>query len=77
MRTPIDLPEELRRQAPAIARDSARTLSETVAALMRRGLGQAGASGEAGLSRSALTGLPVLHLGTMTTTEDVRALDDE
>jgi hypothetical protein len=32
---------------------------------------------EAGLSRSARTGLPVLHLGTMITTEDVRALDDE
>jgi Arc/MetJ family transcription regulator len=77
MRTTIDLPEDLHRQALAIARDSARTLSETVVALMRRGLGQASASGEAGLSRSARTGLPVLHLGTMITTEDVRALDDE
>lgn len=74
MRTTIDLPEDLHRQAAAIARDTSRTLSETVADLMRRGLGQGRA---AELSRSARTGLPVLHLGTVITTEDVRALEDE
>ena len=78
MRTTIDLPEDLHRQALAIARDTARTLSETVAALMRRGLNQGGAAGEAiRLSRSSRTGLPVLRLGTMITSEDVRALDDD
>lgn len=74
MRTTIDLPEDLHRQALAIARDTSRTLSETVAALLRRGLGQ---TGETGLSRSTRTGLPVLRLGGVITSEDVRALDDD
>jgi hypothetical protein len=74
VRTTIDLPDDLHKQALAIARDKSRTLSETVADLMRRGLSQ----GDAGqISRSAVTGLPVVHLGTVITTEDVRALDDE
>ncbi|HXP19769.1 MAG TPA: hypothetical protein VN840_09010 [Streptosporangiaceae bacterium] len=77
MRTTIDLPEDLHRQALAIARDTARTLSDTVAILIRRGLGQAGVPGQAGLSRSDRTGLPVLRLGTTITSEDVRALEDE
>jgi len=55
----------------SIARDTSRTLSETVADLIRRGLGL----GEtAGISRSERTGLPV---GTVITTDDVRALDDD
>lgn len=74
MRTTIDLPDDLHRQAIAIARDTSRTLSETVADLIRRGLGQGGA---AEVSRSARTGLPVVRLGTVITTEDVRALEDE
>jgi len=74
MRTTIDLPEDLHKQALAIARDTSRTLSETVAYLMRRGLGQSHAGD---VSQSPRTGLPVLHLGTVITTEDVRALDDD
>ena len=74
MRTTIDLPDDLHKQALAIARDRSRTLSETVADLMRRGLSQ-GITGE--ITRSAITGLPVVHLGTVVTTEDVRALDDD
>ncbi|WP_239307985.1 MULTISPECIES: antitoxin [unclassified Frankia] len=74
MRTTIDLPEDLHRQAMSIARDTARTLSETVADLMRRGLGHGSA---AEISRSERTGLPVVHLGTVITTEEVRALDDD
>jgi hypothetical protein len=74
MRTTVDLPDDLHKQAVAIARDTSRTLSETVADLIRRGLSQGGA-GE--IARSAVTGLPVVRLGTMVTTEDVRALDDE
>jgi Arc/MetJ family transcription regulator len=73
MRTTIDLPDDLHRQAMSIARDTARTLSETVAELMRRGLGQ----GEAQeVSRSEKTGLPVVRLGTPITTDDVRAMED-
>ena len=74
MRTTVDLPADLHAQAVAIARDTHRTLSETVAFLMRRGLGESRA---AGLSHSAATGLPVVHLGRMITTEDVRALEDD
>ena len=58
----------------AIARDTHRTMSETVAFLMRRGLGEGRA---AGLTHSAATGLPVVRLGHMVTTEDVRALEDD
>jgi Arc/MetJ family transcription regulator len=74
MRTTIDLPDDLHRQAMSIARDTSRTLSETVADLIRRGLGL---SNTPGISRSARTGLPVVHLGTVVTTDDVRALDDD
>jgi Arc/MetJ family transcription regulator len=73
MRTTIDLPDDLHQQALSIARDTRRTLSETVADLMRRGLGQ-GAPVE--ITRSESTGLPVVHLGKIITTEDVRSLED-
>jgi Arc/MetJ family transcription regulator len=74
MRTTVDLPADLHAQAMAIARDTHRTLSETVAFLIRRGLGE---SRTAGLTHSAATGLPVVRLGRMITTEDVRALEDD
>lgn len=76
MRTTIDLPEDLHRIAKSIARDTGKTLSETVAELLRRGLG----SGETTVRRytSPRTGLPNIHLGTgPITIEDVRSLDDE
>lgn len=75
MRTTIDLPDDLHRQALSIARDTARTLSETVADLMRRAL--SGGAGAAMLTQSERTGLPVVRLGTVITTEDVRSLEDE
>jgi Arc/MetJ family transcription regulator len=74
MRTTVDLPADLHAQAVAIARDTHRTLSETVALLMRRGLGE---GRPAGLARSAATGLPVVHVGRVITTEDVRGLEDD
>lgn len=74
MRTTIDLPDDLHRQALSIARDTSRTLSETIADLMRRGMGQGTV---ATVSRSQQTGLPVVRLGRVITTEEVRALDDE
>ena len=74
VRTTIDLPDDLHRQALSIARDTSRTLSETVADLIRRGLGQ---GEKAQVSVSAQTGLPVVRLGPVVTTEDVRARDDE
>lgn len=74
MRTTVDIPEDLHKQAQAIARDTHRTLSETVADLMRRGLGYGPVTE---VSRSARTGLPVVSLGTVVTSEDVRSLEDE
>lgn len=74
MRTTVDLPADLHAQVVAIARDTHRTLSETVALLMRRGLGEGKTTS---LTHSAATGLPVMRLGRIITTEDVRALEDD
>ena len=74
MRTTIDLPDDLHRLAMSIARDTSRSFSETVADLVRRGLGQ-GTPAEP--SRSKVTGLPTVRLGVTVTTDDVRRLDDE
>jgi len=74
MRTTIDLPDDLHRQAQAIARDTRRTLSDTVADLIRRGLGTGRA---AAMSTDPRTGLPVVSVGTIVTSEDVRSLEDD
>ena len=74
MRTTIDLPDALHKQALVIARDTRRTLSETVAELIRRGLG---AGQRAEMSTDPRTGLPVVSVGKVVTSEDVRALEDE
>ncbi|OBI18764.1 antitoxin [Mycobacterium sp. E2327] len=74
MRTTVDLPDDLHRQALAIARDTHRTLSQTVADLIRRGLG---AGGTATVATDSRTGLPLVSVGTVVTSEDVRSLEDE
>ena len=74
MRTTVDLPGDLHAQATAIARDTGRSLSETVADLIRRGLGQ---GPPAPVGRSQRTGLLVVDLSHPITSEDVRALEDE
>jgi hypothetical protein len=74
MRTTIDLPEDLHRQAMAIAHDAHKTFSETVACLIRRGLSQK-SSDE--VVRSPRTGLPTVELARVITSEDVRSLEDE
>ncbi len=74
VRTTVDLPEDLHRRARAIARDTSRSLSATIADLIRRGLA---AEPRSDVARSARTGLPVIRLGTVVTTEDVRALQDD
>lgn len=74
VRTTIDMPEDLHRLALAIARDQGSSLSQTVVQLMQRGLG---ASGSAQVSTSERTGLDVVRLGRVVTTEDVRALEDD
>jgi hypothetical protein len=74
MRTTLDLPDDLHQQALAIARDTHRTLSQTVADLIRRGLG---AGSTAAIARDSRTGLPLVSVGTVVTSEDVRSLEDE
>ena len=74
MRTTVDIPDELHQQAQAIARDTRRTFSATIVDLIRRGLDT---GRDDGLRTSALTGLPVVSVGRVITTEDVRSLDDE
>ncbi|CAA0138339.1 Putative antitoxin VapB29 [Mycolicibacterium vanbaalenii] len=75
MRTTIDLPEDLHRLAQAIARDTHRSLSETVADLIRRGL--VAGNSTAAVSKDPRTGLPLVSVGTIVTSEDVRSLEDE
>ena len=76
MRTTIDLPEDLHRQARALARDKSWTLSQAVAWLMRRGLGEALPTPEIG--RDELTGFPTIRIGRVITEEEVkRFLEDD
>lgn len=74
MRTTVDLPEDLHRQAMSIARDRGETLSQTIATLMRRALGE-GQPVE--IIRHPTTGLPIVRMGMAVTVDDVRALDDD
>lgn len=74
MRTTIDLPDDLHRAALAVAHDSGKTLSATVSDVLR----------QAFLPRSRTvietdgrTGLPVVSLGRVITSDDVRSLEDE
>ncbi|MFC6013957.1 antitoxin [Nocardia lasii] len=77
MRTTIDLPDDLHSQAMAIARDTHRSFSATIACLVRRGLQRDSGSGVTEQRRSTKTGLPTITLGKTLTSEDVRALQDE
>jgi hypothetical protein len=74
MRTTIDLPEDLLERARAIAHDTGRSLSSVVADLVRRGLQPGPASAPA---VSPATGLPLVSVGRVITSDDVRALEDE
>ncbi|TLF82564.1 antitoxin [Nocardia cyriacigeorgica] len=76
MRTTIDLPDDLHSRAVAIARDTRRSLSQTVADLVRRGLDNSSTSTNE-LGRSPTTGLRTITLGKVITSEDVRSLEDE
>ena len=76
MRTTIDLPPDLHRIAKSIAHDTEKSLSETIADLIRRGLERS--SGPVGqITIDELTGLPVTNLGHVVTSEDVASLEDE
>ncbi|OBK22672.1 antitoxin [Mycobacterium asiaticum] len=74
MRTTIDLPADLHMQALTIARDTGRTLNDTVVDLVRRALNSGSV---AAVSTEFRTGFPLVSLGTIVTSADVRSLEDE
>ena len=81
MRTTIDLPDELHHAVISIAAHSRRSMNQTVAALVRRGLelaplDQATAASTV-LRVDDCTGLPVIRSARPVTAADVRALDDD
>jgi len=82
MRTTIDLPEDLHRIATSLARHTGRSLGQTVAELMRRGLAASEQSNRIGEAAAVyalhpLTGLPVVASRQPVTEDDVKALDDD
>jgi hypothetical protein len=79
MRTTVDLPEDLHRIVTSLATHTRRSLSQTAADLMRRGLATPARTAAAGsaVRVDAKTGLPVLHGSRAITPEDVKALEDE
>lgn len=74
MRTTLDLPDDLLERARAIARDTGRSLGSVVADLMRKGLAPGPAAPPVA---SARTGLPLVSVGRVVTSDDVRALEDD
>lgn len=74
MRTTVDLPDDVHRLAQAIARDSGSSLSETIGRLLRAALS---GSGPVRVSTSSQTGLTVVSVGHVVTSEDIRALEDD
>lgn len=81
MRTTIDLPDDLHQAVTSIAAHSRRSMNQTVADLIRRGLAPpSGALDSAAPAAPRLdegTGLPVIRSPRLVTAEDVRALEDE
>lgn len=81
MRTTIDLPDDLHRILTSLARHTGRSLGQTVAELVRRGLDAPDASGvrdtPAVYRMHPATGLPVVASRQPVTEDDVHALDDD
>ncbi|MBL8482407.1 MAG: hypothetical protein JNJ60_09435 [Rhodocyclaceae bacterium] len=81
MRTTIDLPADLHRAVTSIAAHTGRSMDQTVAELIRRGLSPSADMDSTTLAhplrRDATTGLPLIRSPRPVTSEDVRALNDE
>lgn len=80
-RTTINLPDDLHHAVISIAAHSRRSMNQTVAELIRRGLALPaeahGAAEATALRLDERTGLPVIRSPRPVTAEDVRALEDE
>ncbi|GAB1388153.1 MAG: putative antitoxin VapB29 [Rubrivivax sp.] len=80
MRTTIHLPDDLHHAVTSIAAHARKSMNQTVAELIRRGLDQSAAGSPASapaLRIDAGTGLPLIRSPRPVTEEDVRALEDE
>lgn len=81
MRTTIDLPDDLHRILTSLARHTGRSLGQTVAELVRRGLEAPAATGVRDAATvyrvHPATGLPVVASRQPITEDDVRAFDDD
>lgn len=81
MRTTVDLPTDLHDAVRSIAAHSRKSMNQTVAELIRRGLAQepaaAGKASRQGLRIDAVTGLPLIRSPRPVSVEDVRALEDD
>ena len=81
MRTTIDLPADLHHAVMSIASHARKSMNQTVAELIRRGLAQpplaADMVANAGLRIDQSTGLPLIRSARPVTVEDVRSLEDE
>lgn len=75
MRTTVDLPEDLHQTVLSIARDSGRSLSQTVSALVSMALEPGAVADD--ISVDPVTGFPVVYVGHPVTTEMVMAADDD
>jgi hypothetical protein len=74
MRTTIDLPDDVHALLSAVAHDRRLTLSQTVASLLRKSLIPDEAPR---VDLEPRSGLPVVRIGRVVTSEDVRSLEDE
>jgi hypothetical protein len=74
VRTTIDLPPDVHEAARALAHERHQSLSATVVELLRRALGD---EGRIEVTTDEHTGLPVVRVGRIVTSADVRAVDDE
>lgn len=75
MRTTVDLPDDLHQTVLSIARDSGRSLSQTVSALVHKALLPGSEVDD--ISVDPMTGFPVVYVGHPVTTEMVLAAEDE
>lgn len=74
MRTTIELPDEVNHLVETLARDTSRTVEDTIVHLLRGGLALAG---HPTVTVSERTGPPVVYLGGKITVEDVKAPEDD
>lgn len=81
MRTTIDLPADLHHAVTSIAAHGRKSMNQTVAELIRRGLAHpplaASAAANPGVRVDPRTGLPAIRSPRPVTAEDIRALEDE